>query len=102
MHTKESIAALLCRSDRAVERAMVVLYERQTQYEQQTSTTNQYNDRGFNACHARFGSKMARVVKGGHTIFPAYMPKARKIALHYTRQLAEIANEKLRRKEAVA
>lgn len=60
MLNKESIVSLLKNDKRAVARALVVLYERQTSDEQAQEGTRHLNGRGFRPCHARMGSSMAK------------------------------------------
>jgi hypothetical protein len=60
MLTKESILQLLKTDKRAVARALVVLYERQTDDEKSVENTRYDNGRGFRPCHARMGSSMAK------------------------------------------
>ena len=61
MWTKDRIQNLLATNDLAVERAVVAIYDRQTQDEKRDSDTKHDNFRGFRANHAdRLGS-----VKGG-------------------------------------
>ena len=92
--TRESIRHLLRTSDKAVLRAIVVLYDRQTCDEKVTSNTHIDNQRGFSAFHARSGSKLARLILKGYKLYPENMDKALRIALHHAGQLAEVANTK--------
>ena len=59
MLTKEAIVKLLETNDKAVARALVVLYEHQTTSEQATEETRYQNGEGFRPCHARMGTSMA-------------------------------------------
>jgi hypothetical protein len=59
MTTKSLIIELLKTDKRAVARALVVLYQRQTADEQATQGTRYNNGRGFRPCHARMGTSMA-------------------------------------------
>ena len=88
------IEVLLRANDRAVERAIVAIYDRQTQDEKATLDTKHQNGRGFRANHASKGSYYARWVLGGRRLTGHHLENARKIALHYVRQLTEIAQEK--------
>ena len=88
------IEKLLRENDRAVERAMVAIYDRQTQDEKATSDTRHNNGRGFRANHASKGSYYARWVLGGRRLSGHHLENARKIALHYRKQLAAVANAK--------
>lgn len=103
MWTKDRIAHLLNTNDLAVERAIVALYDRQTQDEKRDSDTKHDNRRGFRANHAPTMSYFARIIlKGWKTpngkrrvhLNPVKLAKARNVALQYHRQLAEIANAK--------
>ena len=77
-----------------VERAIVVLYERQTKDEQRTSSTRVHNKMGFASCDARSGTYMAKWVLSGKHLDGKWLEKARKMAKKYTRQLLEAAAEK--------
>lgn len=94
MWTVEQIAELLRKNDQAVNRAMVVLYERQTLDEQATVSTQHRNGQGFSAAHVRLGTYYARYVLRGRRLTERHLERARKIALHYTKQLCEAANAK--------
>lgn len=93
-HTKDSIQALLMRNNEAVERAMIVIYDRQTQDEKATSDTRHTNQRGFSGAHAKMGSYYARWVLGGRRLTGRHLDKARAMSLHYWRQLIEEAERK--------
>lgn len=95
-HTKHTIRALLDTNDKAVERAMIVLYDRQTQDEKQVDSTRHHNNRGFNHGDAPRGSYYARWVLSGRALTGNHLAKARSIAKRYAGQLAEIANAKAR------
>lgn len=99
--TRDSIRNLLTTNDRAVERAMVVLYDRQTTDEKQVSDTRHSNQRGFSAAHASKGSYYARWVLGGRHLTGRHLENARKIALRYTAQLLEQAHLNAERKAAI-
>ena len=115
--TRNDIDALLRRSDKAVERAMVTLYELQRADEQRSTSTHLDNTVGFSAFDARAGSRFARWVlgyndkdqavyepksltaDGASRIFWRYckngeqvIDRARRIALKHSRQLTDVAN----------
>ncbi len=92
--TENEIVALLMKSDRAVERAVVAIYERQTADEKASDSTNHDNNIGFQGCDARRGSYWARLIKSGRHLFPDRIAKARPMCVKYRRQLVEIANAK--------
>lgn len=91
-HTKATIRAPLERSDRAVERAIVVLYERQTAEEQAMHDTVEPNGVGFSGCDAELLSSFAVRLNGGRRLTPGQMVWARKKVLKYSNQLAKVAN----------
>jgi len=103
MWTKERIQHLLRTNDLAVERALVTIYDRQTQDEKRDSDTKHDNQRGFRSNHASTGSYFARIIlkgwkePGGKNrvhLNPVKLAKARGIVLQYHRQLCEVANGK--------
>ena len=90
--TREEIEALVRTNDRAVERAMVAIWERQTADEQASQTTNHNNGRGFCGWAARSGTYYAGWVRSGRRLTGKHLDKARKIALHHAGQLTDFAN----------
>lgn len=102
MHTRESIRALLERSDKAVLEACVRLYQRQTADERAGGATRYLNGRGFNAMDAKYGTWCAEQIlawredpKGwAQPLGPGKLAKLRAMMLKYSGQLAEIANAK--------
>lgn len=91
--TREEIEDLISKSNKAVGRALVRLYERQTQEEKNVDAALVENGRGFSKVDAEFGSSLARsFTEYGH-FTGKQLPYARKIALKYAGQLLEIANE---------
>lgn len=94
MWTKDKIAELLKTNNLAVERAIVVLYRRQTSDEQNTSVTKYRNGHGFSAAHARIGTRWARwlISDKSHHLGGRHLVTARKIALRYVGQVTEQAN----------
>lgn len=103
MWTKERMQALLATNDLALERALVAIYDRQTQDEKRDSDTKHDNHRGFRSNHASTGSKLARFILKGWKqpngkqrvqLYPNNLQRARTIVLQYHRQLCEVANAK--------
>ncbi len=92
--TRPQIDAILKSNDRAVDRAMLVLYARQTEDEKSSEQTKHANGRGFAHWAARSGSYYARWVQSGKRLTGQHLVKARKIALRHSKQLVEEANEK--------
>lgn len=92
--TPEDIKALLLQNPKAVERAMLVLYQRQTASEQDAGQTVQRNGRGFNAFDAKLGTYYAQWIQRGFALNGRHLEKARRMSLRYTGQLLEVAREK--------
>jgi hypothetical protein len=90
--TRTEIEALINTNDRAVERAMVAIWERQTRDEQATETTRHHNGIGFSGWTAKSGTYYANWVRSGRSLSGKHLAKARKIALHHAGQLTRIAN----------
>ena len=121
-YTRSDINTILINNDKAVERAMIRLFELQNIDEQFQGTTNEQNGRGFNSSDARAGTRFARWIQGmdnnnvvryapkslnnpkTYRIFSKYcqnggsvMDRARKIALKHSAQLVIIANKKVKK-----
>ena len=90
-HTKDSIRQLLLSNDRAVERAILALYARQTASEQSSETTRESNGVGFNAFDAKSGTYFARWLQRGNRLNGTFLDRARKMSLRYVGQLVLIA-----------
>lgn len=103
VHTSESIKALLETSSKAVEKGILVIYDRQTQDEKTTESTNHQNGVGFSGADAEILSsfaaqilrKQSRGIELGKCLSEKQMAIAKKKIARYSRQLAEVANEKL-------
>jgi len=97
---KENIINLLRNNDKAIGRALVVLYNNQTFDEKQNQDVKYLNNKGFRPCHARVGSSMAEQFIRRGSLTPAqarYWRVAGKEGMRigiYTRQLIEAAIEK--------
>jgi hypothetical protein len=89
--TKSQIISLLASNNRAVERALVALYHRQTVDEQRTSTTKESNGVGFNARDAEYATYLAKWVISGRHLTGRHLEAGRRIATFYARQLAEMS-----------
>lgn len=92
--TKEELLLLLARSDRAVERAVLVIQSRQTADERSTRQTLHTNGRGWNAHDAKQGAYWAWWLNKGNHLSGRFLSKARATVGHYWRQLLEAAEEK--------
>lgn len=89
---EKEIVALLERSEHAVARGLVAIYQRQSAAEQSGLKTIHRNSVGFSASDAAAGSRIARHVLAGGRIEPDRITAARALALKYRRQLLAIAN----------
>jgi CRISPR/Cas system-associated endonuclease Cas3-HD len=88
---KDTIQELLATSDRAVERGLLRIYERQTADEQASDTTHHHNARGFTGLDADFLSRAAKgCLRYGH-LTDRQMPYVRSKMMKYWAQLAEVA-----------
>lgn len=84
MHpTKETIVQALMTNPRAVEKALVMLYDWQTSDEQSTRNTRHTNGKGFNTAHAKLGTYLAKWIKSGRQLTGWYAVQGRQIALYY-------------------
>ena len=114
--TRDEIDSLLNRSDTAVMRAIIRIFERQTLDEQTSTRTKHENSIGFSAADAKAGTLFAQYLLGldknnckrwnpkplthphANKVFLRYthggtaIQRARKIALKHSRQLVAIAN----------
>jgi len=86
---------LILMNDRAVERAIVAIYNCQTEDEKSTSDTRHNNKVGFSGADARLGSYYAKWVLGGNKLTGKHLEKARAMANKYVRQLVQIATNKM-------
>lgn len=86
---------LLVSNNRAVERAMIAIYNRQTEDEQIAQDTRHSNGKGFAAPDARLGSYYAKWVLSGRQLTGRHLDKARQMSFKYIRQLAEVATENM-------
>ncbi len=104
-HTRASITQLLLENDQAVARALVVLFDRQTNDEKLAARTKLYNMRGFTGADAHYGTRNARQVLGGRGLYDSQLsywrrPNRKNIPriAKYWRQLVEEAELKAQRK----
>lgn len=107
MFTKEALIHLLATNDKAVERAIMVLYERQTTSEQAAHASLTRNNRGFMQCHAAVGTSMAKaylrygsLTQNKINYWRRLDSKGKMKIARYWSQLLEAAKEKALQKEA--
>ena len=92
---RESIIALLEKSDKAVIRGILVIHSLQTATEQATDSTHVVNAKGWSGVDAEFMSSLARGIEKYGSLTPKQLPFARKKIRKYARQLAKVANGEL-------
>ena len=92
MWDKEKIHKLLDNNPKAVMRALVAIYNLQTEDEKVSHTTRLRNDVGFSAFDAEFCTDLAKRVKNGYTLSAKQLAVARNKMKRYHRQLCDIAN----------
>jgi hypothetical protein len=90
--TKLEIQELLATNDRAVCRAVVAIYKRQTAAEKGAKHTLKANGVGFNSADSRFLSlEASKLLVGGYMPNQAHVDAMRNCIMKYSGQLLEIA-----------
>jgi len=92
-HTKESIVALLDKSDKAVYAAIKAIQKRQTADEQAGHMTRHTNGIGWSKFDAAWMADMIVKVDRYGSLFPKPLAITRNKVKRYWRQMVEIANE---------
>ena len=90
--TIEEIKALLAESDKAVARAILAIYNRQTEDEQTIKETTDHNGIGYNGVDANFMSSLAQFYQSKGFLSAGQLKYGRKKIMKYAGQLTEIAN----------
>lgn len=93
------IKFLIASNDRAVERAILAIYNCQTDDEKSSEATKHSNGRGFSGSDARLGSYWARWILSGKNLTGNHLLNARKMAIKYSSQLSGIVKEKMKMAE---
>ncbi len=93
---KEEIKEMLLTNDKAILRAIRVLYLLQTEDERSADSTKYHNLVGYNAIDAGFMSSLARQLDRKGTLTDKQITAARKILVKYSGQLTKVANKKIR------
>lgn len=99
MWNKEKMQKLLDENDRAVNKAIVVIYSLQTEDEKINKQTSHSNGVGFSGIDAGIMSSYAEFIKDRGGLTPRQMLIGRRIIRKYWRQLVVIANDKIIKKE---
>ena len=91
---RDAIFDLLDNNDKAVARAILALYKRQTTSEQSVGYTKEHNSVGFTAFDAPFLSSLAESLPKYHNnLTVRQLAKARPMMKKYWKQLLDIAEE---------
>ncbi len=100
---RATIINALTTNPNAVKKALVLLYERQTEDEQSRRDTYHANAQGFNTAHAKEGTRLAKKVLSGQAWTLAELSAGFRIASYYAgTQLLEAAKVKQSRgKDAI-
>lgn len=93
-YTKEVIQENLSTNPKWIERALVVLYERQTYDEKVTKETIKENGIGFNSSDSRYLSYCSEWVLKGNRLNGKHLEKCGKKLPKYWRQIKEIIESK--------
>lgn len=94
MWNSESMKEYLRNNNQAVLKAIIVLYNRQTELEKEFKESNVVNGIGFNCKDSWFLSNLARQLIQFRKISKNDFWRARWRILKYSQQLADIANKK--------
>ena len=86
--SRKQIQARLAEDATFRQEVIVMLYTKQTEYEQSTSTTLLRNKVGFMSSHAVHGSRIAKAVMAGETLNAEDLVRVDSIAPRYSRQIA--------------
>lgn len=93
---KQEIIELLRVNDRAVERAVVAIFRRQTEDEKVARATKHSNGVGFNGPDSKICSYYANWVLSGRRLTGNHLDKCRERMYKYAGQLEEIAASRVR------
>jgi len=90
--TKEEIKKNLLISKTWLTKAIIAIYNKQTESEKYSEITSLYNKVGFSAFDAPRLSYYAKWLLSGRSLSGRHLDIARKKMLRYSKQLAKIAN----------
>ena len=88
----EEMKDILARNDDQVGKALVKLYELQTEDEKANGSTHKHNSVGFNILDAEILSNFAEFYMKHNKLTPKQLAIARKKIMKYAKQLVDIAN----------
>jgi len=93
--TVEEIKDKVLTNDKWLERAILAIYNKQTEDEKQTEDTRYDNKVGFSGAHATIMSSFAKQLLKGYKLSPKQKAIALKVMPKYSKQLAKIANKEI-------
>lgn len=91
--TENEIVNLLRTNNRAVEKAIVAIYNRQTADEKASHDTKHSNSVGFSGADARFGTYLAKWILKGNHLTGKFLADGRELAVKYRKQLLDEATK---------
>lgn len=86
-YTLEDVKELLKRNNKAVERAILLLYSFQTLEEQKYGHTGEWNNKGFNRVDANILSSFAEQLSTGRSLSSKQLVIARLKIMKYSKQI---------------
>ncbi len=86
--TKAQIREQIAGDDAYALHCLGVIYDRQTEHEQENKTTKSRNARGFMSSHAKAGTELAVKVREADEVSDEDVEAARELAGRYVKQLA--------------
>lgn len=93
-YTKEQVKFNIATDQKWLERAIQVIYLRQTMDERRAGETKHSNGIGFTGADAKYLSYLARWLDSGKFLSGAHLAKARKLMPKYAGQILEIITNK--------
>ena len=90
--TPAEIKENIIHNDQWLTRGLLAIFNKQTASEQEAENTMEDNKVGFSGAHAEFASSLAKQLQKGWKLSQKQVVAARKIMVHYSSQLAKIAN----------
>lgn len=92
---EDEIVGMILNNNRAVDRAVMAIYNRQTENEKMDGDTKVLNGIGFNGADAKMGTYYARWVMSGRNLSGHHLERARAMMIKYRKQLTNIANNQV-------
>jgi hypothetical protein len=93
-YTKDVVRHMIAEDDAWLERAVLVIYEYQTESEKQAEQTEEHNGVGFNGTDAEIGSSFAKWIQRRGKLTEPQRKVARKFMPKYAGQIFRIMQAK--------